>query len=83
MSGYSGNSDLEAEHALIFAENGVQALRALLVGQVVIHCLDCGDVIPKARRDAAIKYGHKCEYCIECQTHHDTPHKVKMLDRIL
>lgn len=83
MSGYTGNPDAESEHALILAENGVEAVRTMLVGRVLAVCLDCGDPIPEARREFAVKLGHKCEYCIVCQADHDEPPKIKMLDRIL
>ena len=83
MSGYIGNPDAEAEHAAILSENGIAAARLMLVGQVRRYCLDCGDTISEGRRLLAIKYNHKCEYCITCQPFHDTSHKIKMLDRIL
>jgi RNA polymerase-binding transcription factor DksA len=83
MSGYIGNPDAESEHALILAENGIAASQEMLRGHVFVHCLDCGDEIPKARRDYAVKLGHKCEYCITCQEDHDKVPKIKMLDRIL
>lgn len=83
MSGYTGNPDAEAEHALILAENGVAASQAMLHGRVLSHCLDCGDPIPEARRAFARKLNHKCEYCVTCQADHDISPKIKMLDRIL
>lgn len=83
MSGYIGNPDAEAEHALILAENGVEAHREQLRGKVYSHCLDCGEEIPAARIQAAIKMKIRCEYCIHCQSDHDKVKKRKMLDRIL
>jgi hypothetical protein len=83
MSGYAGNSDLEAEHAAILSENGVAACQSMLMGVQLNNCRDCYDPIPEARRAAAKRLGHKCEYCITCQPFHDTSRKVKMLDRIL
>ena len=83
MSGYIGNPDAEAEHALILAENGIAAAQSMLKGQVRTHCLDCGEPIAEARRQAAIKANHKCEYCISCQPAHDRAPSVRMLDRIL
>ena len=83
MSGYIGNPDAEAEHALILAENGINASQEMLQGQVLTHCNDCGDLIAEARRLFAIKLQHKCEYCITCQPKHDKSRNVKMLDRIL
>lgn len=83
MSGYTGNPDAESEHALIFAENGVMASRAMLTGRVLKHCTDCGDPIPEARRQYAIKANMKCEWCVPCQAYHDRAPRIKMLDRIL
>ncbi len=83
MSGYIGNPDAESEHALIFAENGVRASQAMLIGQVLTHCRACGDEIPEARRQFAINKQMKCEYCVSCQSQHDAPPRIKMLDRIL
>lgn len=83
MSGYIGNPDAEAEHALIFAENGVAAAQMMLIGRVLTHCNDCGDPIPEARRAYAIKANMKCEYCVTCQGAHDAAPRIRMLDRIL
>ncbi len=83
MSGYLGNPDAEAEHALVFAENGVAAAQAMLQGRVLARCADCGDPIPEARRAYALKQKMKCEYCVGCQSSHDKAPHVKMLDRIL
>ena len=83
MSGYIGNPDAEAEHALILAENGIAAAQSMLKGQVRTHCLDCEEPIAEPRRQAAIKSNHKCEYCISCQPKHDKAPSVRMLDRIL
>jgi RNA polymerase-binding transcription factor DksA len=83
MSGYGGNGDLESEHALILAENGVEACQSMLRGSVLTNCRDCGETIPTARRQFAIKLGHKCHFCVDCQSLHDKPNKVKMLVHIL
>jgi RNA polymerase-binding transcription factor DksA len=83
MSGYTGNPDAEAEHALILSENGIEAARAMLIGRVLTHCNDCGDPINEARRQAAMQDGRKCEYCISCQPKYDKAPTVRMLDRIL
>lgn len=80
MSGYAGNPDAESEHALILSENGIAAARSMLpTGSSALYCLDCGDPIPEARRQAQ----RGCKYCIECQPYHDVLPRVKMLDRIL
>lgn len=83
MSGYIGNPDAESEHAMILSENGIAASQSMLQGQVLTHCLDCGEPIAEARRQAALKSGHKCEYCIECQPAHDKSPSIRMLDHIL
>lgn len=83
MSGYGGSPDLEAEHALIMSENGIDASRSMLIGEVRKHCLNCEEPIPEPRRQFALKLGHKCLYCIECQDACDKQPKVKMLDWVL
>lgn len=83
MSGYTGNPDAEAEHALILAENGIAAAQSMLEGRVLTHCLDCEEPIAEARRQVALKSNHKCEYCISCQPNHDKAPSIRMLDRIL
>jgi len=82
MSGY-GSPDSDAEHALILAENGVEAHRAALRGVVLTNCRDCGEMIPPARRAFAVAKHMKCEYCVACQQDHDKIRTTKMLDRIL
>lgn len=85
MSGYAGNSDLEAEHAMILSENGVHASKLALQGPIVDECVDCGNDINPARVAFARKMGMTCTRCIECQEEFDKlpKQKVKMLDRIL
>lgn len=70
MSGYAGDADLSL-HQAIQNENGIEAVRQSMVGAVLTDCADCGEEIPEARRQAAIKNGTKCLYCIECQQSHD------------
>lgn len=82
MSGYAGPDD-EALHALILAENGINASRSMIDGPVLEECLDCGDEINPARVQAMKKIGMRCMYCIKCQPKYDKPAGVKMLDRIL
>ncbi len=83
MSGYLGNPDAEAEHALILAENGVRASQYLLNGPTVDDCVDCGLPI-SPRRVAALKsLNMKCVYCIDCQPQHDNVARIRLLDRIL
>jgi RNA polymerase-binding transcription factor DksA len=83
MSGYGGNPDLEAEHALILAENAINASRSMIDGPILDDCLDCGQPISKARVEAMRKINMRCMYCIKCQPKHDKQSTVKMLDRIL
>lgn len=83
MSGYTGNPDAEAEHALILSENGINAARSLVDGPVLTECLDCGKQIAPARVEALRRVNMRCMYCIACQSAHDKPGGVKMLDRIL
>lgn len=83
MSGYLGNPDAEAEHALILAENGINAAKAMVEGPVLEDCLDCGEEIAPARVEAMRKINMRCMYCILCQEQHDVPRRVRMLDRIL
>lgn len=83
VSGYGGNPDLEAEHALILAENGINASRSMVVGPVLDDCLDCGESINPRRIEAMKRIRMRCMYCLTCQPKYDTINKVKMLDRIL
>lgn len=83
MSGYIGNPDAEAEHALILSENGIKASQMQIEGTVLENCLDCAEEIDPRRRAFAISKSMKCHYCISCQSNHDSVQKVRMLDRIL
>lgn len=83
MSGYTGNPDAEAEHALIINENGINASRMMLVGPVLEDCLDCGEPINPRRVAYMRQQKMKCIYCLTCQPKYDIVGKVKMLDRIL
>ncbi len=84
MSGYIGNPDAEAEHALILSENGVEASRARLRGSVLNTCVSCGEDIPVARQQAARQLSIRCIFCIDCQNDDDKKRRnIKMLDRIL
>lgn len=83
MSGYIGNPDAEAEHALILSENGIRAAQSMIDGPVLEECIDCGEEIAPQRVAALRKMQMKCMYCIRCQSAHDRPGGVRMLDRIL
>lgn len=67
MSGYGGPDD-EAERAAIRVEEQVTLARSLLpTGTGSPSCLDCGVLIPEARRKALP--GVVC--CVECQSERD------------
>lgn len=85
MSGYIGNPDAEAEHAMILAENGIAAAQSMLEGRVLTHCLDCEEPIAEARRQAAIKAKHKCDRCVSCQAAFELipQPRIRMLDYML
>lgn len=83
MAGYGDTPDAAADAARDHVDNLVHASRELLEGPVLGVCLDCGDPIPAARREAAAKIGIKCCYCINCQEDHDKAPSVKMLTHIL
>lgn len=85
MSGYAGNSDLESEHALILAENGIHASQMALHGVALTNCIDCGGTINPLRVAAAKKLGHMCIRCLGCQEEFELlpQPKIKMLTRML
>lgn len=63
MSGY-GSPDDEALGALIRVEEGVALARAMLPkGPGSPTCLECGEIIPEARRKAM----PGCVHCVSCQ----------------
>jgi RNA polymerase-binding transcription factor DksA len=82
MSGYAGVDD-DALHALILAENGINAAKSMVDGPSLSECLDCGESITPKRIQALATIGMRCMYCIDCQPKHDKPGGIKMLDRIL
>lgn len=85
MSGYIGNPDAEAEHAMILSENGIRAAQSMVEGPVLDECLDCGEEINPMRVEAMRKIGMRCIRCFSCQQADDLRPKqrIKMLDRIL
>lgn len=83
MSGYLGNPDAEAEHAIILAENGINASRLMLEGPIRERCLECNCIIDQRRRIAAVHNKMKCIYCIHCQNMHDKHPKIQMLTKML
>lgn len=63
MSGYGGPDD-EAERARIRVEEQVALARSLLPsGPGTLHCVQCGELIPEARRKAMLGV----RLCIVCQ----------------
>lgn len=63
MSGYGGDDD-EAERAMIRVEEQIALARSLLPkGPGTMVCIDCGEPIPKARREAMPGTVH----CVECK----------------
>jgi phage/conjugal plasmid C-4 type zinc finger TraR family protein len=84
VSGYTGNADAEAEHAIILAENALHAVRQSieLRDESADECEECGNEIPLARR-LALRGVFRC---IACQEEHERTYRrptIKMLDRIL
>ena len=84
MSGYIGDPDAEATHALILAENALHAARQNLYtsAESATECEDCGDSIPEARRKA-MPGVYQCVTCRSLFEKNAPKHKIKMLDRIL
>ncbi len=67
MSGYGGPDD-EAERATIRVEEQVALARSLLpTGPGSLTCIDCGELIPEARRKAM----PGTRLCVECQSERD------------
>lgn len=85
MSGYTGNPDAEAAHAMILSENGIDDARKELNGPVYEHCEDCGDDIDARRVAYMVSKGIRCTRCIVCQEAYDKKPKkrTKMLDWVL
>ena len=85
MSGYIGNPDAEAEHALILAENGIHNAHIALLGPVLTECIDCGDKINSLQVSLFKSKNMKCVRCIDCQRLDDNKPKsrIKMLDYVL
>lgn len=79
MSGYGGADD-ESVNAQANVDNAIDLARsAMKKGPGSPICLDCGDDIPKARREAV----PGCTFCITCQPHHDALPTLKLLTRML
>jgi phage/conjugal plasmid C-4 type zinc finger TraR family protein len=63
MSGY-GSVDDEAERAMIRVEEQIALAKSMLPkGPGTLVCVDCGDKIPLARRNAMPGTTH----CVDCQ----------------
>ena len=64
MSGY-GSPDDEQERATLRVEEQVALARSKLPqGPGTTHCVECGELIPEARRKALPGTRH----CVECKT---------------
>ena len=81
-SGYVG-ADVASENALIANENAAHAIQQLVEGPQLEDCQDCGEKINPLRVAALKKVNMRCMYCIQCQSEHDKPNQVRMLDRVL
>lgn len=84
MSGYIGDPDAEATHALILAENALHAVRQSMYHSTAsaTECEDCGGIIPEARRKA-MPGVYQCVACRSMFEKCAPKQKIKMLDRIL
>ena len=80
MAGYGGIDDASVD-AIIFVENQIGLCQMLLpTGESSIHCIECGDVIPEARRVAL----PGVKTCIPCQKIIDMQRpKIKVTRHIL
>lgn len=85
MSGYLGDPDAEAAHAMILAENGVHDATLALQGPVQSWCTECGETIPPARVAFALRKGIRCTTCVTCQAEleQQPQRRTRMLDWIL
>jgi phage/conjugal plasmid C-4 type zinc finger TraR family protein len=67
MSGYGGVDD-DQINAQAFTDNYIALARSLLpTGKSAKYCIECGDEIPLARREALLGVKH----CIYCQLERD------------
>lgn len=80
MSGYA-SADSDAEHAMVLNENALHAVRQMIPsGNFRFQfCQDCGEEIPKKRREVIPGVMH----CVDCSPFHMTKQRVRMLDHIL
>lgn len=63
--------DLANQYADENANRGVQSVLEALAGQGSAECIECGDDIPQARREAM----PNCRRCIHCQEAEDNHRK--------
>lgn len=60
--------DSESMLSAVVADAVVAMARTMIPkGPTSVHCQDCGDTIPEARRQAQ----PGCKYCIDCQVFYD------------
>lgn len=80
MSGYGGVDD-DATNAQAFTDNYIELCRMLLPsGKSSQYCIECGEAIPLARREALIGVKH----CIQCQEIRDRNRpKIKVITKML
>lgn len=79
MSGYGGADD-ESVNAQATVDNLIDLASSLIPkGNGTLVCLDCGDPIPKARKEAQ----PGSTYCITCQVWHDKRPQIKLLTKML
>jgi len=61
-------SEMGQLHAMHLNENAIAAVRSRMpTGASLEECVDCGELIPLARRVAV----QGCQRCITCQTIHE------------
>lgn len=79
MSGYGGADD-ESVNAQATIDNLIDVARMMIPkGPGSLVCLDCGDPIPLARREAQ----KGCLYCICCQVFRDGRPQIRNLTKML
>lgn len=84
MTGYIGNAaDAAQQIASDSVDNGIYAIRQAMSHAYGVvsrsKCKDCNEDIPEGRRRAV----PGVMFCVDCQDHHLTIRKVKMLTKML
>lgn len=79
MSGYGGADD-ESVNVIANVDNLIDVARMMIPkGKGTLVCLDCGEDIPAARKQAQ----PGCSFCVQCQTFHDKRPNIKVLTQML